>query len=94
MTDAEAEALLARAHAAYLVWRETPIAERVRLFGRFADLVESNSEELARLVTLEMGKPLAQAKGENRTAAAMFRYYAEYGEELQPRPGDRLAGVQ
>jgi succinate-semialdehyde dehydrogenase / glutarate-semialdehyde dehydrogenase len=78
----EAEALLARAHAAYLTWRQTPVAERAKLFLRFAELVEASADELARLVTLEMGKPLAQSKGEASIAVAMFRYYAQHGEEL------------
>jgi succinate-semialdehyde dehydrogenase/glutarate-semialdehyde dehydrogenase len=82
LDDSEAEALLARAHAAYLQWRETSVAERVRLFSRFADLVEENVDELARLTTLEMGKPLRQAVRETSMVTGMFRYYAEHGEEL------------
>jgi succinate-semialdehyde dehydrogenase/glutarate-semialdehyde dehydrogenase len=82
LDDDEAQALLARAHAAHLNWRETPVAERARLFARFADLVKSNAGELARLTTLEMGKPLAQSRGEVSLVRAIFRYYAERGEEL------------
>jgi succinate-semialdehyde dehydrogenase / glutarate-semialdehyde dehydrogenase len=82
LDDNEAQARLARAHAAYLGWRETPVAERVRLFSRFAELVEANVDELARLTTLEMGKPLAQSVLEAHVVTEMFRYYAEYGEEL------------
>jgi succinate-semialdehyde dehydrogenase / glutarate-semialdehyde dehydrogenase len=82
LSDDQAQALLVRAHAAYLTWRETPVADRAKLFLRFAELVEANAGELARLVTLEMGKPLAQSKGEPGTVVAMFRYYAERGEEL------------
>ena len=74
--------ILARAHAAYLTWRQTPVAERAKLFLRFAELVEASADELARLVTLEMGKTLAQSKGEASIAVAMFRYYALHGEEL------------
>jgi succinate-semialdehyde dehydrogenase/glutarate-semialdehyde dehydrogenase len=81
-TDAEAGALLARAHEAYLSWRETPVAERVRLFLRFADLLDKKADELAHLTTLEMGKPLAQSLGEAREIGAMYRYYAENGPEL------------
>jgi len=92
LADSEAEALLARAHAAYLAWRETPIAERVRLFLRFAELVEANADELARLTTLEMGKPLKQSVGEAGTAAAMFRYYAENGAELLADEEAQLPG--
>ena len=61
---AEAEAMLARGHAAYLGWRDVPLSERIRLFRRYADVVEANLDELARLTTLEMGKPLAQSLGE------------------------------
>ncbi|MFD9738359.1 aldehyde dehydrogenase family protein [Umezawaea sp. NPDC059074] len=81
-TDAEAEALLARAHAAFPVWRQVPIAERARLFRRLADLIEANRDELGRLVTLEMGKPLAQSLGEIAMPTGILRYYADHGEEL------------
>src|ERR1700722_10083142 len=76
LSDDQAQDLLARAHAAYLTWRETPVADRAKLFLRFAELVEANAGELARLVTLEMGKPLAQSKGEAGRApvGGMFRY--------------------
>lgn len=92
LSDDEAEALLARAHAAYLTWRETPVADRAKLFLRFAELVEANAGELARLVTLEMGKPLAQSKGEAHIAMAMFRYYATHGEELLADEETELPG--
>jgi succinate-semialdehyde dehydrogenase/glutarate-semialdehyde dehydrogenase len=80
--DAETEALLTRAHAAYLGWRAVPVAERVRLFARFADLIEKNTDELARLVTLEMGKPLGQSVREAGVVPAMYRYFAERGAAM------------
>lgn len=82
LADSEAEALLSRAHAAFLTWRESPVAERARLFSRFADVFVANTAELARLTTLEMGKPLSQSEGEVASASAIIRYYAETGEEL------------
>jgi succinate-semialdehyde dehydrogenase/glutarate-semialdehyde dehydrogenase len=82
LDDSEAQALLARAHAAYLSWRDTPVPERVRLFFRFAELADANTAELARLTTLEMGKPLNQSVAEAGMVSAMFRYYAENGEAL------------
>ena len=78
----EAEAKLAKADAAQKEWAKTPIAERVRLFRRFADLFESKAEDFARQVTLEMGKPVAQSRDETSMAAAMFRYYADHGPEI------------
>ncbi len=79
---AEAEALLARAHAAHLAWREVPIEHRVELFHTMADLIAKNTDELARLITLEMGKPLGQSQAEVNTAVEMFRYHAENGPRL------------
>jgi succinate-semialdehyde dehydrogenase/glutarate-semialdehyde dehydrogenase len=64
----------------------------VRLFTRFAELAEANADELARLTTLEMGKPLAQSAGEASMVAAMFRYYAEHGEELLADEETRVPG--
>ncbi|MFF8316498.1 aldehyde dehydrogenase family protein [Streptomyces bobili] len=81
-TDTEAEALLARAHAAYQGWRRTSVSERVRLFRRFADLVEANADELARLTTLEMGKPFGQARHEAVLVSSIFRYFADHGPDL------------
>lgn len=82
VSNDEAEAILARAHAAYLIWRDVSIAERARLFVRLADLIEANLDELARQTTLEMGKPLAQAYAEGGLVPDMYRYFAEHGEEL------------
>jgi len=92
LTDGETEALLVRAHAAFLSWRETPIVDRVRLFSRFADLIEANAVELARLTTLEMGKPLSQSAAETGVAASIFRYYAENGEQLLADEELQIAG--
>ena len=82
LSDEIAESALARAHVAFLAWRESPLSERVRLFRRFAELIDTNAGELARLTTLEMGKPLVQSAGEISVASSIFRYYADHGEEL------------
>lgn len=82
LSDEAAESALARAHAAFGVWRDTPLPERVRLFRRLAELIDANAGELARLTTLEMGKPLAQSAAEISIASSIFRYYADHGEEL------------
>jgi succinate-semialdehyde dehydrogenase/glutarate-semialdehyde dehydrogenase len=82
LSDVEAEALLARAHAAFPGWRDTPVAQRASLFRRFIELYEKNVEEFARLATLEMGKPIGQSRMEAAIVAQMFGYYAEHGERL------------
>jgi succinate-semialdehyde dehydrogenase/glutarate-semialdehyde dehydrogenase len=93
-TDAQAEELLARAHTAYLGWREVPVAERARLFRRLADLIEANRDELARLVTLEMGKPLAMSLGEINMPTGILRYYADHGAELLADEVVAIPGVR
>jgi succinate-semialdehyde dehydrogenase/glutarate-semialdehyde dehydrogenase len=81
-TDAEAEALLARAHAAFPGWKGTPVAKRAERLGAFADLFQQHIDEMARLVAVEMGKPIAQSRMEAEIVVRMFRYYAQRGEKL------------
>lgn len=99
LDDANAEALLERAHQGYLTWRQVPVEERVRLFRKVAELISAHAEELGKQTTLEMGKPLTQAIPEAHGAAEMFTYYAEHGAELLadeeiPVPGINRAVVR
>ena len=82
MADDDVEVYLEAAHAAYLKWRRTELAERVELLQRIADAHRENADELARLMTIEMGKPVAQAKGEVALAASIYEYYATKGPEF------------
>jgi acyl-CoA reductase-like NAD-dependent aldehyde dehydrogenase len=82
MTDDDARTALDRAHSAFGLWREVDLKERAALVGRVADLHRAHAEELAALMTLEMGKPLAQARGEVALAAAIYEYYATKGPDL------------
>lgn len=85
--DAEAvERALARAESAFGAWRERPVAERAELFGTLATTLRENAEELAGLVTLEMGKILGESKAEVEKSAVFCDYIAEHGPELlEPR---------
>jgi acyl-CoA reductase-like NAD-dependent aldehyde dehydrogenase len=58
------DAAVAAAKAAYPSWAATPIEERRKLVIKMADAIEANSGDLARLLTSEQGKPLADATGE------------------------------
>jgi succinate-semialdehyde dehydrogenase/glutarate-semialdehyde dehydrogenase len=82
ISDADAERALDRAHNAYLDWRNVDVKERAAVVGRVADLFRQNAVDLARLMTLEMGKPVTQAKGEIELSAAIFEYYATKGPDL------------
>ncbi|MCS6772615.1 MAG: aldehyde dehydrogenase family protein, partial [Thermoflexales bacterium] len=64
-------------------WRRMTPLERERLIHRLADLIETNQEELAELLTLENGKPLSAARGEVASSARMFRYYAGWPSKIE-----------
>src|SRR5690606_6476910 len=68
------------AHAAWLRWRTTSFADRARLFRGMAERLRSRKDELARLMAIEMGKPLAQGRAEVDKCAWVCEYYAEHAE--------------
>jgi acyl-CoA reductase-like NAD-dependent aldehyde dehydrogenase len=63
------------AQAAFGVWKNTSIEERRAKLGEIADIIDANSEELARTLTQEQGKPLEDAMGEVVGAALFCRYF-------------------
>ncbi|MDQ0989537.1 NADP-dependent succinic semialdehyde dehydrogenase [Streptomyces sp. V3I7] len=82
MDDDEIERRLELAEATFRTYRTTPIAERARLMNRAADLLDAEREDVARVMTTEMGKPLKQARAEAAKCAKAMRWYAEHAEEL------------
>jgi succinate-semialdehyde dehydrogenase/glutarate-semialdehyde dehydrogenase len=82
LDETAVESVLARSHRAYLTWRDVAVGDRVKLFRKVAELIGENADALGRQMTMEMGKPLAQAVGEAHGAAEMFSYYAEHGASL------------
>ncbi len=91
MSAAELETVVARAHARFLEWRETPFAERARLMREAARVLRAKKAEHARAMTLEMGKPIAQSEAEVDKCAWACEYYAEHAEQFlaeQPRQTD------
>ena len=71
---------LAEAQAAFEALHSTTYAQRAEWMRAAAELVEADADELARIMTLEMGKPLAQAKAEALKCAKNMRFYAEHAE--------------
>src|SRR5437762_1951813 len=61
-TAAEVDVAVKAAAAALPAWSETPVVDRARVFFRFREKLEAHSDELARLVTREHGKTLAEAR--------------------------------
>jgi acyl-CoA reductase-like NAD-dependent aldehyde dehydrogenase len=87
----EADAAVARANAAYPTWRAVSPADRATLLRRLATLVEENGEELARIESQNVGKPISGARGEIGMVAQVFHFYAgavdKHGGETIPVAG-------
>ncbi|MGC5345457.1 NAD-dependent succinate-semialdehyde dehydrogenase [Streptomyces sp. AM 4-1-1] len=73
------DAVVEDADRAFGEWRRKTIGERAAVVGRAAGIMTERKEELAQLVTLEMGKLISEARGEVDLAASILTYYAEHG---------------
>lgn len=82
ISDREVEDALSRAHVAYRQWRGVSLEQRAELLCRVAELHRERADELAEILTLEMGKPITQAKGEVALVASIYEYYAEHGAKF------------
>lgn len=80
MTSLEAKDILAAAHAAQPSWAATPMADRARLAGRLAAVLRAHKATWARLMTLEMGKPVAESGAEIDKCAWLCEVYAAEAE--------------
>jgi acyl-CoA reductase-like NAD-dependent aldehyde dehydrogenase len=86
-TVEDADAAVEAARRAFPSWRAVAPADRARLLRRLAGLVEEHHEELARLETRNVGKPISDARGEIAMVAEVFHFYAgavdkHYGETI------------
>jgi acyl-CoA reductase-like NAD-dependent aldehyde dehydrogenase len=72
----ETDAAVARAKGAFPAWRTVAPSDRARLLRRLATLVEEHHEELARIESENVGKPIAGARGEVGMVAEVFHFYA------------------
>ena len=83
----ETDAAVARAKAAFPAWSAVAPADRARLLRRLATLVEEHGEELARIESRNVGKPITGARAEVGMVAQVFHFYAgavdkHYGESI------------
>ncbi|MDO5653043.1 MAG: NAD-dependent succinate-semialdehyde dehydrogenase [Brachymonas sp.] len=76
------------ANAAWPQWRATSPKERSRILRRWFDLLMQHQDDLARILTAENGKPLAEAKGEVAYGASFVEWYAEEAKRI---PGEVIA---
>ena len=85
--EEETDAAVARAKAAFPAWRAVSPADRATLIRRLATLVEEHHEELARIESRNVGKPISGARGEVGMVAQVLHFYAgavdkHYGETI------------
>ncbi len=80
--SAEVERRLTAAAAGYAYWRRVPLVERAEAVAGAGDVLRQRRDELAGLMTREMGKPIAEAEAEVDKCAWVCDYYAENGEVL------------
>lgn len=96
MTDQALEAAVVQAELAFGNWKETDYKLRADLLHKVATLMRAKKNSLAKIITLEMGKLIAQSEGELELSANIFDYYADHGAEflankvLQPELGEAI----
>jgi succinate-semialdehyde dehydrogenase/glutarate-semialdehyde dehydrogenase len=93
MGTAETQRAIAAATAAWPAWRARTAKERSNILKRWHALMLENADALAEILTLEQGKPLAEAKGEILYAASFIEWFAEeakriYGDTIPSHKGD------
>ena len=82
-TDADVEAALSTADALYHSdWSKGSIDKRLAVLYKLADLIDSRTEELAKIASEEMGKLIAQSRGEVKLCAQIARYYADNAKQF------------
>jgi succinate-semialdehyde dehydrogenase/glutarate-semialdehyde dehydrogenase len=94
MGAAETRRAIEAANAAFPAWRAKTAKERAIILRRWFDLLMANQEDLARLMTAEQGKPLAESRGEISYAASFIEWFAEeakrvYGDTIPPHQSDK-----
>src|SRR5947209_6357911 len=92
---AETKRAVTAAHRAMKDWMHRTVYERAKVLKKTAELMRDRADAIARTMTLEQGKPLAEAKGEVLHSADTFEWFAEegkraYGQVIPPsQPGKR-----
>jgi succinate-semialdehyde dehydrogenase/glutarate-semialdehyde dehydrogenase len=92
LTDAEVEERLALAAATFLTYRHTAFAERAAWMRRAGEILDAEVDDIAEMMTTEMGKTLVAARQEVQKCARACRYFAEHAEGfLADEPADAAA---
>ncbi|MBC7587306.1 MAG: aldehyde dehydrogenase family protein, partial [Chitinophagaceae bacterium] len=96
MIDADIDKAIAQSASTFEEWKKTSYKKRAEILHKVAGLLREKKKELAQMITLEMGKLVAQAEGEIKLSAEIFDYYASNAEAfladkiLHPVHGEAL----
>jgi len=96
-TQEQIDAALDRAQQAFSTWRTADYDTRATLVLKIAETLRAQKERLAKVITLEMGKPIAEAEAEVEKCAWNCEFYADEGEALprqRARPFDRAGELR
>jgi len=89
MSATQCQKAIKAAHDAFKVWKNYAAAERATILRKWYELQMEHAEELAQLLTLEQGKPLAEALGEIKYGASFVEWFAEEARRVY---GDTIPG--
>lgn len=89
MNGDDTQRAIEAAEAAWPAWRSTPAKERATILRKWFNLLLDNQEDLARLMTAEQGKPLAESRGEVAYGASLIEWF---GEEAKRAYGEVIPG--
>ncbi|WP_337015140.1 succinate-semialdehyde dehydrogenase [Leclercia sp. AS011] len=90
-TATDVEQALARTDAAFRQWRSVPVAARAQKLRDLGTVLRNRGEEMAQMITREMGKPIAQARGEVAKSAGLCDWYAEHGPAMLATEATQVA---
>ena len=80
MKDEDVDKAVAQSAETFKEWKKTNYKQRAEILNKVAGLLREKKKELAKMITLEMGKLVAQAEGEIKLSAEIFDYYAKHAE--------------
>ncbi|HBS6071005.1 TPA: succinate-semialdehyde dehydrogenase [Klebsiella aerogenes] len=81
-TEQQVDSAIALAQQGFRQWRQVTVADRAAALRKVGSAMRARGEELAQMISLEMGKPIAQARGEVSKSANLCDWYAEHGPAM------------
>ena len=81
-TEQQVDSAIAQAQQGFRQWRHVALADRAAALRKVGSAMRARGEELAQMISLEMGKPIAQARGEVSKSANLCDWYAEHGPAM------------